>query len=594
MATVADEDGYTMASLHQKIEAIHAVLLGELQRHIIACTEVLSRRFNAVTTKTTGQNCQDSAQILIQSEETHKVLLQLCDQLTRLTAHRQRGESPTTERHQAQLPRTGASNSLSNMEHKAQATLVSAGSSFGHGPSLVRANSLGLGQELNPERKSVKHETAPIEGQNFANLHNTTRARWPRTADYLTYDGDIQSDHRDFLNKIDLLQKSYALTDWEIIAKLPLVLKDAAADWFSLKFFEEDAFDADWSQWKLFILERYETDAWKRYMRSKLRRSRYIPGTATGSQWISRFIRLNKSIEPDISLDALKGNILSAIPSRMALLLSTRAQTRPGDLPVQITEFVQIFEELASLCNTSVIQKQPPRQSHSAIARDQSSDQNEAQMHEDDETVCHKCHKLGHIARFCEEDAVSLSQNHNPEDYSPEDSGIRYETDASYQGHGEQNGDTQYQDVPSDFHRIMMLATDSYVVGNCDHENVFGPGTARRPCVERTRQCTLYVDEHKNAQAFISLSGQKDSRHLECRHNCYRLSDSCVDTWLCPNPPPAALGPIEANTTLQGSIGYLAEAASAPATVQPKLTSRKFPLIVLVNAACLASKSHNL
>jgi hypothetical protein len=204
---------------------------------------------------------------------------------------------------------------------------------------------------------SVKLESAPDVSQ--AHSMATTSAmqlqddrrsvsRWPKTEDYPTYDGSIRSDHRLFIEKLDLLKKTYNLPDSELVSKLAVILKDAAGEWFSMRYLEPDATDATWTQWKAFILDRYENDAWKRYMRSRQRMSRYPDASRTASEWITAFVRINRSVDPLMSLDTLKGNILSAIPADLAQLLATRTQTRPSEDPMKLTEFIQIFEEIAS------------------------------------------------------------------------------------------------------------------------------------------------------------------------------------------------------------------------------------------------------
>jgi hypothetical protein len=84
-------------------------------------------------------------------------------------------------------------------------------------------------------RRTFKVESEPgapdastfIRDQSVNLLDRKHAGRWPKTEDYPTYHGSIRSDHRHFLERIDLLKASHGLPDSEIIAKLSVILKGA-------------------------------------------------------------------------------------------------------------------------------------------------------------------------------------------------------------------------------------------------------------------------------------------------------------------------------------------------------------------------------
>jgi hypothetical protein len=331
-----------------------------------------------------------------------------------------------------------------------------------------------------------------------------------------------------------------------------VILKDSAADWFALRYSEEDAINASWVQWKAFFLQRYETDSWKRLMRSRLRSSRYPDPVKTGTQWITSFIRLNKSVEPTISVDTLKGNILSALPQDMALLLSTRAQTRPGSPPVMLTEFVQMFLELTSLREATYIRRpngfdtvrssagvtrpfqpratnhQPPVRLHSGSSRLANQKMGEktgsqqsaapAKANTGRPFKCFKCQQSGHTARFCPNvqasvNMIELSTDDGPADEIEEEQAQQEEMEPSaildYQNDGYDNPEAEEES--NETYPIFILSVDTKDSDQCDLSNVIGTSHVATGSRKRNR-----TDED---EAGVSDTHAQDTRCLRRRRS---------------------------------------------------------------------------
>jgi hypothetical protein len=140
-------------------------------------------------------------------------------------------------------------------------------------------------------------------------------------------------------------------------------------------------------------------------MRNKQRMSQYPDPKRSASEWISYFVRINRSVDPQISLETLQGNILSAIPANLAQLLATRTQVAPSEQPMQMTTFVQIFEELASFREDRYHQSGSQRIETNRYSPEEHSPAKKAdrEMPEDyhSDPECVICGHSGHTSDIC-------------------------------------------------------------------------------------------------------------------------------------------------------------------------------------------------
>ena len=168
------------------------------------------------------------------------------------------------------------------------------------------------------------------------------RPRHPKTEEYPQFEGGVESDHRAFIDRVDLMRDLQNIPDYEVIGKLPKILKAAAQDWFMMVY---DEFHYNtWADWKTAMIARFETREWRRALEQKLMRWRYPSSDPNSTTWITVLVRMIKSLYPTVDRDYVIRQVLSKIPEDLSLQLETRLQShaRPS-----LTLAIQEFESIA-------------------------------------------------------------------------------------------------------------------------------------------------------------------------------------------------------------------------------------------------------
>lgn len=180
------------------------------------------------------------------------------------------------------------------------------------------------------------------------------RPQLPKTDEYPTYDGRVESSHREFILKIDQLKRARNLNDAEIISKFPNILKDQAGTWYTLV--ERKMADASWDQWKQALVDFAESHAWRTYMIGR-RDAMSFPGSvpkdqARGGQWfVYELYNICDALVPNLSLGEFRSTVESKIPARLAHDLNLRGSLRPF---TDIEDYIAAFADATSMYRPSL------------------------------------------------------------------------------------------------------------------------------------------------------------------------------------------------------------------------------------------------
>ena len=269
------------------------------------------------------------------------------------------------------------------------------------------------------------------------------RPQMPKLDEYPTYDGDVDSDHREWLLKIDQLIRARQLSDAEVISKLPSILKGQASTWYLLQVRKMEG--ATWAQWAQEIIDYAESHSWRTHMirkRDQLVFPQSVPANEgkPGIWFIYEIYKLSSALTPTLSLGEFRSTVESKIPARLATDLSAREVLFPFK---DIDDYIKVFSLLSQTykgsgppkgSSTRATEAAPPRPrsvplpqkplrfegtfknaraQSQASGRDEIPDSNSDKRRmgnrapsvgsggSNNDRVCYNCRQSGHWAREC-------------------------------------------------------------------------------------------------------------------------------------------------------------------------------------------------
>jgi hypothetical protein len=182
--------------------------------------------------------------------------------------------------------------------------------------------------ELNPT--SVPRST-PLE-----DFTDRSRGNYqaPKRADFPEYDGKRSSDHRAFIQSIDELQKHGKFPDSEILKHLPHIFTGSAKSWYTLTLGEMQ--NATWSDWKQAIVDRFENYEWRMNLTKELDSLSFPASVPKGeddpaSWWTEEALRIMTALDPQITADKFKTQIMLKLPASMGHDLAFHDSVYPMD-----------------------------------------------------------------------------------------------------------------------------------------------------------------------------------------------------------------------------------------------------------------------
>ena len=99
---------------------------------------------------------------------------------------------------------------------------------------------------------------------------------YPKANEYPTFDGSINSDHHEWVDKMDNFIIACNIPDGEVISHFPTILKDVANSWYQNAF--PNLHGQNWGQWKGHILAQFDSPAWRSNMRQKYEKFYFSAG----------------------------------------------------------------------------------------------------------------------------------------------------------------------------------------------------------------------------------------------------------------------------------------------------------------------------
>lgn len=206
--------------------------------------------------------------------------------------------------------------SVSTLSTSMQATFQAMKADFQQLVTLVspRDEHSSTPMQAQPQVPRVEVPPEPLRSVPTTNIvPGRASTRCPKVEEFPKFNGHYKSDHREFLEKIDLLKASYGLPEAEIISKLPSLLTESAFDWYFEQY--RIAPLASWEEWKEGIETEFNTELWRDYQQSRLDTYRWRTAEKDPQVWIRKFVRMYRSLDPEITDDRLYSKIRNAIPT---------------------------------------------------------------------------------------------------------------------------------------------------------------------------------------------------------------------------------------------------------------------------------------
>ena len=101
------------------------------------------------------------------------------------------------------------------------------------------------------------------------------RKDFPQSKDWVTFNGEGEYNHDEFIDWVDQLKEENMMPDILITSKLALVFSGVAREWYIEK--RRDTGSMSWDQWKQAIEERFGTDTWKNQLEEAFLNDNFNP-----------------------------------------------------------------------------------------------------------------------------------------------------------------------------------------------------------------------------------------------------------------------------------------------------------------------------
>ena len=101
------------------------------------------------------------------------------------------------------------------------------------------------------------------------------RKDFPNSKDWVTFSGEGEYNHHEFIDWVDQLKEENMMPDILITSKLALVFSGVAREWYIEK--RRDTGSLSWDQWKEAIEERFGTDTWKNQLEEAVLNDNFNP-----------------------------------------------------------------------------------------------------------------------------------------------------------------------------------------------------------------------------------------------------------------------------------------------------------------------------
>jgi len=140
----------------------------------------------------------------------------------------------------------------------------------------------------------------------------------PKLDEYPTYDMNLDSDHRLWMDQIDRMRESRRIPDVEIVSRLGSILKGAAKTWYDVAI--NSLGNATWAQWKQEIVDKAESNEWRMHQVHKRDAFNFpdvVPSDQlqAGSWWAWELLKISSSISPGLNLQEFQAIVTTRMKS---------------------------------------------------------------------------------------------------------------------------------------------------------------------------------------------------------------------------------------------------------------------------------------
>lgn len=146
-----------------------------------------------------------------------------------------------------------------------------------------------------------------------------THAYRPKLHEYPTFDGQVTSDHRHFMHRIDVMLHEQGVPEGEILSKSPQLFTDEAEQWYY--DVRNDVAPASWEEWKVELVRSHGIFQWGAWIHDQIQTYRFPHAESRASVWISQFIKYCRCQDGRITNAKLQEKILRAIPEHLRNLI---------------------------------------------------------------------------------------------------------------------------------------------------------------------------------------------------------------------------------------------------------------------------------
>ena len=234
----------------------------------------------------------------------------------------------------------------------------------------------------------------------------------PATKDWERFSGEGEYDHFTFCQKIDNMRKLLNIPDAMIVSRLPTVLQGVAREWFHCKF--QEAGMQDWKFWKEEINKKFSTSFWRRRMEVLFDSHKFDPAKESPMEFCLKQRNRLRAFAKHLSQSEVNQRILEKCEGDLEHAVKSRINYEEVDFETMIS----VIEEIVQRTNIG-----KPKKNFNSWKQTDGNAETSKPGSKTKETSfakknlstpgntgikCHKCGKIGHVAKDCRVKGVNL------------------------------------------------------------------------------------------------------------------------------------------------------------------------------------------